>query len=66
MTSAAWGANGNANDVRSGQLRARMPRGEAGPAGRTGKWNPGVGEETESDVDEKTQSEMRESGEGGS
>lgn len=65
MTSEAWAATGNVSDVRPEQSWVRMTRREAGPAGRTGRWNHGDGEEMESGVGGKTQSEMRGSDEGG-
>lgn len=65
LTSAVWGVNGIVSGVRREQLWVRMTRGEAGPSGKTETQSHGVGEEMESDVGGKTQSERRESGVGG-
>lgn len=53
------------SDVWPEHPRVRMTRQEAGPDGRMGRPNHGVGEEMVSDAGEKTQSEMRGSVEDG-
>lgn len=65
LTSAVWKVNGNVTGVTSEQLWVRKTRGEGGPDGRSVRWSHGAGEEMESDAGEKTQSEMRGSGECG-
>lgn len=65
MISAASGANVNVNGARPEQLGVRRTKEEAGPSGKTETQSHGVSSATESDVGGKTQSERRESGEGG-